>query len=127
VRKTPRKEAEEAAMKYLERVRIPEQAKKYPGQLSGGQQQRVAIARALVNEPRLILADEPTGNLDTKTSLDVMSLFQHLWRAGMTLLVVTHEPDVAAFAQRVITVRDGKVLSDVRQSAKVAQPLGGSP
>ncbi len=105
----------------LERVGLGPRMHHLPSQLSGGQQQRVAIARALVNEPRLILADEPTGNLDTKTSLDVMALFQDLWRAGMTILVVTHEPDIAAFAARVITVRDGKILSDVRQSAKIAQ------
>jgi putative ABC transport system ATP-binding protein len=122
-----RAERRRRATAALQKVGLSDRMDHLPNQLSGGQQQRVAIARALVNEPRLILADEPTGNLDTKTSLDVMSLFQHLWRAGMTLLVVTHEPDVAAFAQRVITVRDGKVLSDVRQSAKVAQPLGGSP
>ena len=122
-----RAERRRRATAALKKVGLGDRMDHLPNQLSGGQQQRVAIARALVNEPRLILADEPTGNLDTKTSLDVMSLFQHLWRAGMTLLVVTHEPDVAAFAQRVITVRDGKVLSDVRQSAKVAQPLGGSP
>ncbi len=122
-----RGERHRRARAALQKVGLSDRMDHLPNQLSGGQQQRVAIARALVNEPRLILADEPTGNLDTKTSLDVMALFQHLWRAGMTLLVVTHEPDIAAFAQRVITVRDGKVLSDVRQSAKIAQALGGSP
>jgi putative ABC transport system ATP-binding protein len=105
----------------LAKVGLADRMHHLPSQLSGGQQQRVAIARSLVNEPRLVLADEPTGNLDTRTSLDVMALFQDLWRAGLTLLLVTHEPDVAAFAARVITVRDGKILSDVRQSAKSAR------
>jgi putative ABC transport system ATP-binding protein len=108
----------------LEKVGLGDRMHHLPSQLSGGQQQRVAIARALVNEPRLVLADEPTGNLDTRTSLEVMALFQSLWRAGLTLLVVTHEQDVAGFAARVITVRDGKILSDERQSAKSA---GGAP
>jgi putative ABC transport system ATP-binding protein len=84
-----------------------------PSQLSGGQQQRVAIARALVNNPSMLLADEPTGNLDTRTSLDVMSVFQRLNReAGITIVLVTHEPDIAEFANRVVTVRDGRIVSD---------------
>jgi putative ABC transport system ATP-binding protein len=86
-----------------------------PAQLSGGQQQRVAIARAIVNEPQVVFADEPTGNLDTRTSIDIMALFQGLWRAGLTILFVTHEPDVARYAARVITVRDGRIVSDVSQ------------
>jgi putative ABC transport system ATP-binding protein len=117
-----RAERHRRSMASLERVGLGQRMHHLPSQLSGGQQQRVAIARALVNDPRLILADEPTGNLDTKTSLDVMALFQDLWRAGMTILLVTHEPDIAAFAARVITVRDGKILSDVRQSAQMAKP-----
>jgi putative ABC transport system ATP-binding protein len=85
----------------------------HPSQLSGGQQQRVAIARALVNNPSMLLADEPTGNLDTRTSLDVMSVFQRLNReAGITIVLVTHEPDIAAFATRVVTMRDGRIVSD---------------
>jgi putative ABC transport system ATP-binding protein len=81
-------------------------------QLSGGQQQRVAIARALVNDPPLILADEPTGALDTRTSLELMALFQELNAAGITLVLVTHEPDIAAFAKRVLMFRDGRVVED---------------
>jgi putative ABC transport system ATP-binding protein len=82
----------------------------HPTQLSGGEQQRVAIARALVNEPPLILADEPTGNLDTKSSLEIMAIFTELHRDGITLVMVTHEEDIAKFAQRVIMVRDGVVI-----------------
>jgi putative ABC transport system ATP-binding protein len=88
--------------------------------MSGGQQQRVAIARALVTEPRVILADEPTGNLDSRTSVEVMKLFQELGRGGITVVLVTHEPDIAQYASRVIHMRDGRVLSDERQAPKVA-------
>jgi putative ABC transport system ATP-binding protein len=84
-----------------------------PSQLSGGQQQRVAIARALVNSPRLILADEPTGNLDTRTSIEIMAIVQRLNRQGITVVLVTHEDDIAHFASRIITFRDGRVRSDV--------------
>ncbi|MDR2134904.1 MAG: ABC transporter ATP-binding protein [Treponema sp.] len=84
----------------------------YPSQLSGGQQQRVAIARAMVNDPAFILADEPTGNLDTETSLEIMSLFQKLNREGKTIVMVTHEPELAAYTKRIVTLRDGELVSD---------------
>jgi putative ABC transport system ATP-binding protein len=87
----------------------------HPSELSGGQQQRVAIARALVSNPRIILADEPTGNLDTKTSLEVIALFQELGDAGITIIYVTHEPEISSFASRVLTIRDGRLAEDLRQ------------
>jgi putative ABC transport system ATP-binding protein len=100
-----------------------------PSQLSGGQQQRVAIARALVNDPRLILADEPTGNLDTRTSLEIMALLQRLNRRGITIVLVTHERDIAHFAGRIITFRDGRVRSDlvVEAPADAGQQLAALP
>lgn len=102
----------ERARESLRRVGLADRAHHTPNQLSGGQQQRVAIARALVNEPALLLADEPTGNLDTATSEEVMHLFQELNDAGMTILLITHEHDIAQFAKRVIVLRDGKVIED---------------
>jgi putative ABC transport system ATP-binding protein len=102
----------ERARKALARVGLTERAHHAPNQLSGGQQQRVAIARALVNDPALLLADEPTGNLDTATSTDVMNVFQELNRAGMTIVLITHEPDIALFAKRVIVLRDGLITED---------------
>jgi putative ABC transport system ATP-binding protein len=109
------------ARKALERVGLGQRLAHWPSQLSGGQTQRVAIARAIVNEPKIVFADEPTGNLDTKTSVDVMRLFQELWRGGLTIVFVTHEPDVALYASRVLTVRDGKIVSDVQQRPKLAE------
>ncbi len=97
-------------MRMLERVGLAERAHHHPAQLSGGQQQRVAIARALVTEPLLILADEPTGALDSHTSLEIMALFQELNRQGMTVVLVTHEPDVARFARRLLRFRDGRLV-----------------
>jgi putative ABC transport system ATP-binding protein len=105
----PKKERAARAIRMLERVGLAERVHHHPAQLSGGQQQRVAIARALVAEPLLILADEPTGALDTRTSLDIMGLFQQLNRQGMTVVVVTHEPEVAQFARRVLRFRDGRL------------------
>jgi putative ABC transport system ATP-binding protein len=102
------------------KVGLGERTDHHPGQLSGGQQQRVAIARALVTEPLLILADEPTGALDSKTSLEIMALFQELNRQGMTVVLVTHEPDVARFARRILVFRDGKVVQDEQNQARAA-------
>ena len=113
----PKKQRLEKAMRMLERVGLADRAHHHPGQLSGGQQQRVAIARALVTEPLLILADEPTGALDSHTSLEIMTLFQELNRQGMTVILVTHESDVARFAARVIVFRDGRILRDQAQLA----------
>jgi putative ABC transport system ATP-binding protein len=110
------------ASEALERVGLGARLKHHPNQLSGGQQQRVAIARAIVNRPKVILADEPTGALDSRTSVDVMSIFQGLWRSGITVVLVTHEHDVAEFASRVVSMKDGRILSDVRQEPKTAEP-----
>ncbi|MBI3031370.1 MAG: ABC transporter ATP-binding protein [Candidatus Rokubacteria bacterium] len=100
------------ARSRLEAVGLADRADHLPAQLSGGQQQRVAIARALINEPALILADEPTGNLDTRTSVEIMSLFQELNRSGITIVLVTHEADIARYAERILSFRDGRVVKD---------------
>jgi putative ABC transport system ATP-binding protein len=115
-------ERHQRASEALAQVGLADRADHYPNQMSGGQQQRVAIARALVNRPRVILADEPTGNLDSRTSVEVMALFQELGRAGITVVLVTHEPDISQYGGRVVVMRDGKVLSDAHQMPKRAEP-----
>jgi putative ABC transport system ATP-binding protein len=117
---TPGRERHRRATRALERVGLGERMGHHPNQMSGGQQQRVAIARALVAEPRLIVADEPTGNLDSRTSLEIMALFQELGTAGITVLLVTHEPDIAAYASRVVSMRDGRIKTDARQTPRRA-------
>jgi len=107
------KERKEKAIWALEAVGLKERMHHMPNQLSGGQQQRVAIARSLVNDPVLILADEPTGNLDTRTSIEIMDLFQNLNSMGRTLIYVTHEPDIARFSTRNVIFRDGKIIREV--------------
>ena len=116
----PVEERRRRAMARLAQVGLAERADHHPSQLSGGQQQRVAIARALVNDPVLILADEPTGALDTRTSFEVMGLLQDLNRGGMTVVLVTHEHDIADHAQRTVTLRDGVISSDVPRHAVAA-------
>ena len=106
------RERRQRAMEALEKVGLGSRGGHHPSQLSGGQQQRVAIARALVNRPELVLADEPTGNLDTRTSIEIMGLFQELNEAGITIVMVTHELDVAAYCKRIVVMRDGLVISD---------------
>ena len=120
VRRMPREDAVRVAMELLERVGIPEQARKFPGQLSGGQQQRVAIARALANQPAILLADEPTGALDSKTGTEIIGLFQQLHRdLGQTVVYVTHDPFIARHTRRVVRMADGKIVADER----IAEPL----
>jgi putative ABC transport system ATP-binding protein len=125
----PARERHRRAREALARVGLGDRADHTPAQLSGGQQQRVAIARALVNRPKLLLADEPTGNLDSRTSVEVLALFQALNDDGLTILLVTHEPDVAAHAKRVVTFKDGLVLSDgpVAAPRRAAHGPEGAP
>jgi putative ABC transport system ATP-binding protein len=108
----------------LERVGLGQRMTHRPNQLSGGQKQRVAIARALINNPAIILADEPTGNLDSKTSDEILVLFEELHRAGQTIIIVTHEPDIAAHAHRVVRMKDGKVLSDTKAQGQAVGFVG---
>jgi putative ABC transport system ATP-binding protein len=113
--KVPPAERHRRAREALERVGLAHRAGHHPSQLSGGQQQRVAIARALVTRPPLILADEPTGNLDSATSTEIMKLLAELQRSGMTIIFVTHEADIAAYAARKLSLKDGAIISDVQQ------------
>jgi len=106
-------ETRRLALEALERVGLTDRAHHMPNELSGGQQQRVAIARALVTRPALLLADEPTGNLDTRTSVEVLALFQQLNEQGITVVLVTHEPDIATYTKRIVQLRDGHVIRDV--------------
>lgn len=106
------REREQRAIAALHRVGLGSKLSNRPSELSGGQKQRVAIARALVNRPAIIMADEPTGALDSRTSLEIMHLFQQLNREGMTLIIVTHEPDIASFCQRILRMQDGRIVED---------------
>jgi putative ABC transport system ATP-binding protein len=117
----PAKDRQERAKDALTKVELQERMAHKPNELSGGQRQRVAIARALVNNPSILLADEPTGNLDSKTGVEIMALFARLHTSGNTIVLVTHEPDIASHAHRVIHIRDGQVEKDVR-----SQPMAGA-
>ena len=117
---TPAHERIERATKALEAVNLGTRTHHKPNELSGGQRQRVAIARALINDPSIILADEPTGNLDSKTGVEIMALFDELHRKGNTIVLVTHEPDIAEYAHRIVHIRDGKIFSD-EPSGRVRQ------
>jgi putative ABC transport system ATP-binding protein len=110
------KQRQELAKQALEKVELMSRASHRPNELSGGQRQRVAIARALVNSPSILLADEPTGNLDSKTGNEIMGVFDKLHQSGNTIILVTHEPDIAAYAHRVIHIRDGQVEKDARRA-----------
>jgi putative ABC transport system ATP-binding protein len=113
-RRLPARELREKAMRALELVGLAKRSDHHPNQLSGGQQQRVAIARALVNTPALLLADEPTGNLDSRTSIEIMDAFQTLNEQGITIAMVTHEPDIANYTKRNVVMRDGVIVSDIQ-------------
>ena len=119
----------ERARKALEMVGLGERVEHFTSQLSGGQQQRVAIARALVNRPSILLADEPTGNLDSRTSVEIMQIFQDLNQQGLTIVLVTHEPDIAHFAKRIVVFRDGKIRKDewVERQSQAAEVLLNMP
>jgi putative ABC transport system ATP-binding protein len=115
----PLRDRRQRAIEALQKVGLGDRLYNHPNQLSGGQQQRVAIARALVNKPELVLADEPTGNLDTRTGIEVMGLFQALNDAGITVIMVTHELDIAAYCKRIIVMRDGRIIRDEVNAARL--------
>jgi putative ABC transport system ATP-binding protein len=117
------------ASRALARVGLTHLAQHYPSQMSGGQQQRVAIARALVNEPAILLADEPTGNLDSRTAVEILEIFQDLNDRGLTIVLVTHEPDIAQFAKRMVQFRDGRIRRDepVRERPRASEVLKTLP
>jgi putative ABC transport system ATP-binding protein len=121
---SPAKERSDRAKKALQMVELADRMDHKPNELSGGQRQRVAIARALVNNPSIILADEPTGNLDSQTGIEIMKLFDRLHAEGNTIILVTHERDIAEFAHRVISIRDGKIAADERMRDRAATPVG---
>ena len=114
------REIHDRALRSLELVGLTARANHYPSQLSGGQQQRVAIARALINEPQILLADEPTGNLDSKTSVEIMGVFQKLNEQGITIVLVTHELDIARYCKRNLIMRDGRLVSDVQVAGRLS-------
>ncbi len=116
-----RRERRRRAIRALLSVGLEGHLQRHPNQLSGGQQQRVAIARAIVNDPRIVLADEPTGALDSHTSAEVLGLFRRLWLSGLTLMLVTHDPEVAAYASRVIVMRDGRIVRDQPQEPRCSE------
>jgi putative ABC transport system ATP-binding protein len=125
----PKEEREKRARESLQLVGLGDRIDHFPSQLSGGQQQRVAIARALVNKPSILLADEPTGNLDSRTSVDIMDIFQTLNDQGLTIVLVTHEPDIAQFAKRELVFRDGKIRRDslIQNRPKASEVLKTMP
>ncbi|MBQ1748659.1 MAG: ABC transporter ATP-binding protein, partial [Bacteroidales bacterium] len=120
----PEKERIKLATAALEVVGLSDRMDHKPSELSGGQRQRVAIARAIINTPTIILADEPTGNLDTKTSIEIMNIFEKIYRQGNTIIIVTHEEDISKFARRIVRLRDGKVESDTINPAPTLAGTG---
>ncbi|HQZ30853.1 MAG TPA: ABC transporter ATP-binding protein [Arenimonas sp.] len=121
----PRAERKALATEALEKVGLGNRLGHRPNQLSGGQRQRVAVARALVGKPSILLADEPTGNLDSRTSAEIMALFDEVHRSGQTVVVVTHEPDIAAYCERTLRVADGKIVQDTRNPPRVPGTVPG--
>ena len=115
----PKKERRERALKALDRVGLSDRVKHRPNEISGGQKQRVAIARAIVNQPSVLMADEPTGNLDSKTTLEIMRIFQEINAEGTTVVMVTHEPEVAEYTKRMVLFRDGEIQDDHSQTQKI--------